>query len=206
MEQLLIFSISLIFAFINIFIIHIIKTKFPKAYFSLGEIIINEKDDITFSGIITKFLPPLLFGIIICLLPIKNNFETVLIYSFFASFLVIWPVIISGNELLSIEARKKIKTLYLIYFFYIIIYILFALFCYFIGNIIKGINFESLSLVGNLNNIYYSWSILTQNIIASIIGSAIFALIAFFLIKIYKYLVKKLKNRINDLHIRYENK
>lgn len=198
MQLIVIVGISLFLAFLNISIIHMIKIKFPKSYFSLGEMIITEKDDISTSGIITKFSPPLIIGLIIGLLSIKNGLEITILFSFFAAFLVVWPVILSGNELLSFELKKKIKTLYLLYIFYIVIYILSALFGNFIGNMIKGIDINLEPLLGNLYNVYNSWNTFTQGIVTSIIGAAIFSIVGFLLIKIYRFIIEGLKRKIQE--------
>jgi hypothetical protein len=189
---LLIVFISLFLAFLNIFIIHTIKTKFPKAYFSLGEIIITEKDDISISGIITKFSPPFITGLVIGLLPITYDIEISFLFSFFASFLVVWPVILSGNELLSFKVKKRIKTLYLLYFFYIITYILFAFLGNFLGKRFMGINLNLQPIMGKINDIFNSLNPLTQTITGGIIVSAIIAT----LIRIYRFLINKLRKSI----------
>ncbi|MDR2596463.1 MAG: hypothetical protein LBC76_03990 [Treponema sp.] len=194
--KLIIVGISLLIAFLNIFITHMIKTKFPKAYFSLGEIIITENDDISIFGIITKFCPPFMTGLVIGLLPIVYNMEITLLFSFFASFLVVWPVILSGNSLLSWEMKKRIKTLYLLYVFYIVTYILFALFGNFLGKRITGIDLNIEPILGKINGIYNSWNPFIQNIFGGVIGSAIFASISTILISIYKFLLKKLKKSV----------
>jgi hypothetical protein len=198
MGLIIIVCISLCIAFFNIFIIHLIKIKFPKAYFFLGEMIITEKDDISILGIITKFCPPLITGIIIGLLPIKHGFEITIMYSFFASFLVVWPVILSGNELLSWEAKKKIKALYLIYVFYITIYIILALFGNFLGNKIREMNIDHENLLGNINETYNSWNPLTKDFFWEVIRP-LGGVIAVPVLIIYRLLVKNLNKKIRDI-------
>ena len=183
--------ISLTLAFLNIFFIHIVKRKFPRHYFSLGQIIIKENEDITFRGVMTKFFPPFVISYFIGLLNSNNSLEMSLIFTFFASFLVIWPVVLSKEELLSWEALKKINILYVIYFLYVSQYMILGLFGNFLGQTTKnGINnFSFLKYV----SLYEQQSILVQNIIGGVIGSAIFSVIIFTFNSIYKFTFRKLR-------------
>ena len=117
MYSLTLVSISLCLAFLNTIIIHLIKTKFPKYYFSLGQLVVTDQEDISFPGLLTKFCPPVFMSIFIGFFFNLQGMEITILFGFFSSFLVIWPVILNGDELLSWEAKKKIKVLYLIYFF-----------------------------------------------------------------------------------------
>ena len=51
MNSLTLVSISLCLAFLNTIIIHLIKTKFPKYYFSLGQLVVTDQEDISFPGL-----------------------------------------------------------------------------------------------------------------------------------------------------------
>lgn len=194
MSAVWIMGISLLLAFLNILMIRFVRIHFPKFYFSLGQLIITEREDISLMGFVTKFFPPFIISLILGLLNLKNSNEITILFSFFSSFLVIWPVILCGDELLSWEAKKKKNILYMIYFFYISEYIVFAEFGVFVGKTIRGISvFE---FIGKLISQYNTWSLLIQNIVAGFIGSFLFAIVAFIISKIYKRLFKGLWTKI----------
>lgn len=185
-------SISLGFSFFNTFIIHIIKTKFPKSYFSLGQLVVTDQDDISISGLLTKFVPPILISIIIGLLFNQNGLEITILFGFFSSFLVIWPVILSGDELLSWEAKRKIKVLYLIYFFYILSYISFSLLGFLVGKTIKGVQFGV--FFSKIVQAYSNWTPFVQGIVSNTISGLIVAIIAWFFATVFRALMKKFQN------------
>ena len=196
-------ALALCLAFINIIIIHTIKCKFPIHYFSLGQIIINEHEDITIIGIFTKFLPPLVISIFLGFFKESNSLESSLLFTFFASFLVIWPVILSKNELLSWEARKKINILYVIYTLYISQYMILGAFGNFIGVSIKH-GVKRINILSFLEK-YDNLSNFNQNIIAGLIASAMFSIMILIVNKIYKLSIMKLKKVLEeDRRKRYE--
>ena len=107
------------FAFITIITIIILRISFPEIYFSVGQLIVTSDKDITVSGLFVKFLPPLIYSFFLTFF--VESFAYIALYGFLASFLVVWPVILTGNDLLSEDARKKKGTLYFIYFLYILL-------------------------------------------------------------------------------------
>lgn len=191
MNVLLLVSISLVLAFLNTYIIHIVKTKFPKIYFSLGQLIVTDQEDISIAGLITKFFPPVVISIFIGLLSNTNGMELTVLFGFFSSFLVVWPVILTGDELLSWQAKKKINVLYLIYFFYILSYIFLSLLGLLIGKTLKGITVGNFII--DLIDAYSSWSPLMQSVISNIISGIIVTVIAGIFTFIFRALLKKLK-------------
>ena len=196
MKTLVLVSISLGLAFLNTLIIHVIKTKFPKFYFSLGELVVTDKEDISFSGLLTKFTPPIFIAIIIGVFFKSNGLELTILFGFFASFLVVWPVILSGDELLSWEAKKKINVLYLIYFFYILAYITFSLLGFLIGKSLRGVRVTN--FFSNIMNAYTSWSPFFQAIVTNIISGIIVALLAFVFTRIFRSLIRILNRKMAD--------
>lgn len=196
MKTLVTVSISLGLAFLNTLIIHTIKTKFPKLYFSLGELVVTDKEDISFSGLLTKFTPPIIIGIIIGFLFNTDGLELTIMFGFFASFLVVWPVILSGDELLSWEAKNKINILYLIYFFYILSYIFFSLLGFLIGKTLKGVRVTN--FFSNIMNAYTNWPPFLQSIVTNIISGLIVALLACIFTRIFRSLLKRLNKKIAD--------
>ena len=200
--------ICLGFSFFNTFIIHIIKTKFPKCYFSLGQLVVTEQDDISISGLLTKFIPPILLSIIIGLLFNESGLEITILFGFFSSFLVIWPVILSGDELLSWEAKRKIRVLYLIYFFYILSYISFSLLGFLIGKTIRGVQFGI--FFSKLVQSYSNWTPFVQGLVSNTISGLIVTIIAWFFAMIFQILMKQFKNIVyeekNKISIENEDK
>jgi hypothetical protein len=186
--------ISLLLALLNIFIIHIVKVKFPKYYFSLGQMVITEKEDISAKGLITRFLPPVVFGIIIGFISKNDGLQIAILFGFFSSFLVIWPVLLSGDELLSWEARKKIKTLYVIYAFYIMSYLVLSVLGYYAGRSFDNINVAS--LFSTVVNNYPNWPIIYQDIFSGCISTAIIGISGAMLAYIFGKLLKALNKKI----------
>lgn len=189
-------GLALCLALLNIAAIRFVRIHFPKSYFSLGQIVVTEKEDISLSGILVKFLPPFITGVLLGIVNIKNVIEICVLFGFFASFLVVWPVILAGDELLSCDAMKRIKTLYLIYFLYISQYIILAVFGLSIGKGLVG--FSLFSTIGKFLNKYDQLSPLWQNVLGGAIGSALFVAISGAILKVYRFLFKGLFHRISD--------
>ena len=189
---------SLGFSFLNTFVIHIIKTKFPKSYFSLGQLVVTEKDDISISGLLTKFLPPVIIGIIIGMTFKKTGLEVSILFGFFSSFLVIWPVLLCGDELLTFQAKRKIKILYLIYFFYILSYISFSLLGFLIGKTIKGVRF--VDIISGIVDTYSKWPDFLQGLVSNVISGLIVAAIAGLFTIIFRSLIRKIQKILIDEH------
>lgn len=197
MNSLTLVSISLCLAFLNTIIIHLIKTKFPKYYFSLGQLVVTDQEDISFPGLLTKFCPPIFISIFIGFFFNLQGMEITILFGFFSSFLVIWPVILNGDELLSWEAKKKIKVLYLIYFFYILSYISFSLLGFLIGKSLKGVRVTNIA--SSLIDAYTNWLPFVQNIVTNIISGIVVAIIAGIFTSTFRFLLRKLnKNLIEE--------
>ena len=123
--------------------------------------------------------------------------EITILFGFFSSFLVIWPVILNGDELLSWEAKKKIKVLYLIYFFYILSYISFSLLGFLIGKSLKGVRVTNIA--SSLIDAYTNWLPFVQNIVTNIISGIVVAIIAGIFTSTFRFLLRKLnKNLIEE--------
>jgi hypothetical protein len=187
---------ALLLSFLNTLLINVIKKKFPRFYFSLGELVVTEKEDISIGGLITKFAPPILISFFVGLFAKESGFELTLLFGFFASFLVIWPVVLSGNELLSWEAKKKIRVLYLIYFFYIVTYVLFSLLGYWIGISTSGI--KTVNYLSLLIDAYPTWPPLVQGVVSNAISALIIALLGAISALAYKRLFKVLWKKIKE--------
>ncbi|MFA5851141.1 MAG: hypothetical protein WC820_00410 [Spirochaetales bacterium] len=203
MDNIELVAFALLLAFLNTFLIHSIKTKFPKYYFSLGQLVITENEDISIGGLVTKFGPPIIFGAALGMIFGKHALELTLLYAFFSSFLVIWPVILSGDELLSWEAKNKINVLYLIYFFYILSYEAFAYLGYWIGLVVRGIKVQDWTF--GLITAYPNWSPLAQGIVNNIISGAILAIIGAMLAFLYRKLFKVLWRKISEERTKVED-
>ena len=191
MHALVLVSISLGFAFLNTYIVHVIKTKFPRFYFSLGQLVVTDQEDISIAGLLTKFLPPILISTIIGIAFSSNGMELTILFGFFSSFLVVWPVILSGDELLSWQAKKKINVLYLIYFFYVLSYISFSLLGLLIGKTVKGIRVEN--VITDLIKAFPSWSLFVQSVVSNIISGIVVAVIAGIFTLLFRFLMKKFR-------------
>jgi hypothetical protein len=108
-------AISLAISFLSIGFIRFIRLKFPRHYFSLGQLIVDEREDITGSALFLKFIPPFFFSLLLGITQTPSATEIAVASSFFSSFLVLWPVLLCRDELLSRKARKRIRFLYLVY-------------------------------------------------------------------------------------------
>ena len=204
MDSIKIVVIALFLSFVNIFIIHIVKTKFPKSYFSLGQLVITERDDISIGGLITKFLPPVIISIIIGLFTGNEGLPIVILYGFFASFLVIWPVVLSGNEILSWDAKKKIKTLYLIYSFFIISYVILALLGYNAGKAFQSVDLKS--WISNIITEYPNWPKIEQDLFTGCISAAVIGIIGTGIAFIFRKAVNRLKKLIYEENLKQMEK
>lgn len=194
MTPLAVLGISLAIALVSIAFIRFIRVRFPRHYFSLGQIIIDEREDITVVAFIFKFLPPFTFSLLLSATRIPSATQIALASSFLSSFLVIWPVLLCRDELLTYRARQRVKILYLVYVLYVTQYIVLSIFGLFVGKLIAG--FELGRLVGLFLKNYSQWSSFTQNVVGGFVGAALFAMTSFIIGRLYSRAMNAFKAKI----------
>lgn len=105
---------------ITVIITRNMKNRFSHLYFSINQILISNEDNLSLAETIFLFLPTFVGSFILSLIFGQDSFAFVLLYGFFTPFLIIWPVLVYGKQLLPYEAYRKMNILYLLYGFYTI--------------------------------------------------------------------------------------
>ena len=150
--MLKILFIVLIFSILNIAIVVFIRKIFPASYFSLGQFVDSYKNDITYRGLIIRFLPPFILAIILSMLlnilKVTNIEEYIITFGFLSSFLIVWPVFLIPDQILSPEAYRKLRTLYFIYLMFIITHVIITDFGFFIYS--TCLNIFSISFISKI--------------------------------------------------------
>jgi hypothetical protein len=185
LKSLVVFFLS----FLTIITIRFIRKYFAKAYFSLGEIVVSERDVVTVGGLTTKFLPPFIYAFLLSIVFRQDIVDFVILYGFLASFLVVWPGILCPAEILSKEAYKKRNSLYFIYFVYIVLYVMVSVLGYNFYLLIS--NTRSLTTFDFLRQ-HLDLNLLYQNVISGVISS----LLTVLLIRLYKTSMRRFKRKV----------
>jgi len=173
-----------LFSLLNVIIIHLIRKYFPSRYFSLGEFIDSHKSDISYQGIIIRFLPPFLLSIILSYIINDRTEEYVLIFGFLSAFLVAWPVFFIPNQILPTHVYKKLRFLQFLFILFISIHILIASFGYFVcTNILVTI---PPSIITNIFVIYFDFKSVFNNLISAMIYSISIGLLFYIYRNIFK--------------------
>lgn len=168
MSSIAIFVISLLIALTSILLTIVLRLKFPRTYFSLGQVIIGEREDISIRAIFARIGTPFFASMLVGISKLPNGFEIAGLSSFLTSFLVIWPVVLESRELLSYPALQRKRTLYLVYTLYVCASILIGLSGWLFGAQIAGIRLHELVAVID------SWTGIKRDIAVNGIISVLF--------------------------------
>lgn len=194
MSIILVVFILLFLSFIAVYMVHIVKVKFPRHYFSLGQILIDDNDDVTILGFLTKIAPPFLICLVVGFVNRSTGFEMSLLVGFFSSFLVIRPVILCRGELLSQPVIRRIRLLFLIYIFYICTYLVLSFFGFFLGSLLRGVD---ISRISNLIDAWYTARTrILQDTVVALIVTSIVGVIFVILKRTIVSLAKRLREKI----------
>lgn len=162
----------------------------PRFYFSLSQIVLSSEKDITVKGLVQTYLPHYIGSIILSAVLIGKNAESVILYGFFTSFLIVWPPILYSRELIDSTAYNKKNTLYLIYLVYIVS-VIFVTNGGFMTYVMITENFLSQNLfIPEFLKFYETLHPLYQNLLACTIYGGITG----FFICLYRKLAKRIFN------------
>ena len=190
METIKIVSLSLVISIISIVLIRYFRVGFPRHYFSLGQILIDDNDNskVSNTAILVRFSPPLLTGLVVGLLRLQHGLEIALMSSFFGSFLVVWPVMLVPKELLTLQAYRRKKALYLIHWLYVITSVALGTTGWLLGT-------QGSGLPTFLSRITY-WTLFGQNVFATVVVNVIVLTVIGLLSRLFTILWKEWKRRV----------
>ena len=170
MSLVTIFVISLAISLGSILITIVLRLKFPATYFSLGQVTIGEREDITISAIVARLGTPFVISMIVGISKLPSGLEIAVVSSFLSSFLVVWPVVLESRELLSYRALQRIWALYFVYALFVSASVLAGLSGWTIGSQIVG------SRLSEFEEIVDSWTGIKREIATNGIVSAVFVI------------------------------